>query len=104
MDPETLAEFRALRAKRARALQRRELEEQLRQPMAHLVAYGYSCFVDDDGSEVFSDGKGCTIRVPPECVQWTRRPEVDAGAVDLTPEESARYEALNKQLRAIIES
>lgn len=73
-----------------------EAEGTLKQPLAAMVlsGLGFDCKLEDDGTEVFSNGK-CIVRVPPGCVEWIKPPTIDPTAEPLTAEERARFNELN---------
>lgn len=62
---------RRLLADRADELRAQDAFKAATRPLATLVLSGaFACAVEDDGTEVISDGR-VTIRVPRSCVTWT---------------------------------
>lgn len=79
-----------------------QIQQTLEQPLAFLIQGSYTCGIESDGSEFFTNGK-CKIRIPPNCVEWIDKPEVNPNAHDLSPDEYAELKNLEKQLLTMLD-
>ena len=57
----------------------------IKQPLAYMVSGGYSCDVNDDGAEIFSNGK-VEVTVPKSCVKWLKQPKQPDGPTEMPVE------------------
>lgn len=79
-----------------------EIQQTLEQPLAYLIQGSYTCGIDKDGAEFFTNGKW-KIRVPPDCVEWIEKPKVDENAPIFSPEDCIELHDLEKKLLALLD-